>query len=429
MPEAAPARVLGALRHRNYRLFFTGQIVSTVGTWMQSVAMPWLALELTHSGVLVGLVLAAQFTPILVAGQFGGIVADRFHKRNVMLATQAAFTIPPFVLFVLTATGQAQYWMVIVAALAAGLINVFDVPARQAFIVEMVGKQDLTNAIALNSSVFNASAVIGPSLAGLVIALVGVPVCFLANSVSYLAAIVALLLMRDLPRREPPAHEARFFAHLVEGAAYARRTPEVGGLLTTVAVFSLFAMNRSTLLPLFADQVLGVGAQGFGFLLAAMGLGAVGGALTLAFFPELGANPRRQLWVAAIWVAALLEFAISRIFVISLATLFVAGYCQISFLATTNSRLQTITPDHLRGRVMALYVQAFAGVSPIGNVQAGVLATLFGAPWSMAIGTLIAGFALVAISLVAPEVFGQPKKTSSTAATASAGTSQRNART
>jgi MFS family permease len=421
--------LLGALRHRNYRLFFTGQMVSTIGTWMQSVAMPWLALELTHSGVLVGLVLAAQFTPILVGGQFGGIVADRFHKRNVMLATQSAFTIPPFVLFVLTATGHAQYWMVIVAALSAGIINVFDVPARQAFIVEMVGKQDLTNAIALNSSVFNASAVIGPSLAGVVIAFVGVPLCFLANSVSYLAAIVALLLMRDLPRREPPAHEERFFAHLAEGAAYARRTPEVGGLLATVAVFSLFAMNRSTLLPLFADQVLRVGAQGFGFFLAAMGVGAVGGALTLAFFPKLSSNPRRQLWVAAIWVAALLEFSVSRVFVMSLVTLFVAGYCQISFLATTNSRLQTITPDHLRGRVMALYVQAFAGMSPIGNIQAGVLATLFGAPWSLAIGALIAGLALVGISLAAPEVFGQPKKTSSTAATASAGTSQRNART
>jgi MFS family permease len=429
MAEAAPARMLGALRHRNYRLFFTGQIVSTVGTWMQSVAMPWLALELTHSGVLVGLVLAAQFTPILVAGQFGGIVADRFHKRNVLLTTQVAFTVPAFVLFVLTATGHAQYWMVIAAALAAGVINVFDVPARQAFIVEMVGKRDLTNAIALNSSVFNASAVIGPSLAGVVIAFAGVPLCFLANSVSYLAAVAALLLMRDLPRREPPAHQARFFAHLAEGAAYARRTPEVGGLLVTVAVFSMFAMNRSTLLPLFADQVLRVGAQGFGFLLAAMGLGAVGGALTLAFFPELGANPRRQLWVAAIWVAALLEFSISRTFVVSLVTLFVAGYCQISFLATTNSRLQTATPDHLRGRVMALYMQAFAGVSPIGNVQAGVLATLLGAPWSMAIGALIAGLALIGISTVTPEVFGQPKKTSSSAATASAGTSQRSART
>src|SRR5215472_2927294 len=217
MAESSYARGLGALRHHNYRLFFGGQIVSTVGTWMQNVAMPWLALELTHSGVLVGLVLAAQFTPILIAGQFGGIVADRFHKRNVLLATQSAFTAPPFVLFLLTATGHAQYWMVIAAALSAGIINVFDVPARQAFVIEMVGKQDLTNAIALNSSVFNASAVVGPSIAGLVIGFFGVPLCFLANSVSYVGAIVALSLMRGLPRREPAAHEQRFFTHLVEG--------------------------------------------------------------------------------------------------------------------------------------------------------------------------------------------------------------------
>ncbi|HKC18320.1 MAG TPA: MFS transporter, partial [Candidatus Dormibacteraeota bacterium] len=221
MADIPPSRALGALRHRNYRLFFTGQIVSTVGTWMQSVAMPWLALELTHSGFLVGLVLAAQFSPILIGGQFGGIVADRFHKRNVLLVTQTGFMLPPFVLFLLTATGHAQYWMVIVAALAAGMINVFDIPARQAFIVEMVGRQDLTNAIALNSSVFNGSAVIGPSVAGVVIAFLGVPLCFLSNSISYLAAIGALLLMRDLPRREPAIHQDRLFARLAEGGAYA----------------------------------------------------------------------------------------------------------------------------------------------------------------------------------------------------------------
>jgi len=396
---------------------------------MQSVAMPWLAFELTHSGLLVGLVLAAQFAPILLAGQLGGIVADRFHKRNVLLATQSAFLLPPFVLFVVTATAHAQYWIVIVAALVTGVINVFDVPARQAFVIEMVGKQDLTNAIALNSSVFNASAVVGPAVAGGVIAALGVPLCFLANSLSYLAAVAALVLMRDLPRREPAAHQERFLARMAEGAAYARRTPVIGGLLVAVAFFSMFAMNRSTLLPLFAEDVLHQGATGFGFLLAAMGLGAVGGALTLAFFPEIGANPRRQLWVAAIWVAALLEFSISKVFVLSLATLCVAGYCQISFLATTNSRLQTTTPDHLRGRVMALYMQAFAGMSPFGNVQAGLLATLFGAPWSMAIGAVVAGAALLGINVLTPEVFGQPTKTSSTDAAASAGTSQRSART
>jgi MFS family permease len=397
--------MLGALRHRNFRLFLTGQVISTVGTWMQSVAMPWLALQLTHSGLLVGLVLAAQFLPVLVGGPLGGVVADRFRKRSVLVATQALFMVPSFALFTVSATGHAQYWMVIVAAFATGTINLFDVPARQAFVIEMVGRHDLMNAIALNSSVFNASAVIGPAIAGLVIAAVGIPICFLANSLSYMASIAALLLMRDLPSVVQPHAQLSFLPHLAEGASYAWHEPVVGMLLLAVAVFSLFAMNRLTLIPLFADQVLHVGAQGFGLLLGSMGLGSLFGALTLAFFPRFGADPRRQLWMAAIWVAALLEFSISRMFVLSMAALFVAGYCQISFVATANSRIQAITPDHLRGRVMSLYAQALIGVGPIGAIQAGALATRFGAPFAMAIGAVIAGSVILGISLVRPEVF------------------------
>ena len=397
--------MLGALRHRNFRLFLTGQVISTVGTWMQSVAMPWLALQLTHSGLLVGLVLAAQFLPVLVGGPLGGVVADRFRKRSVLVATQALFMIPSFALFTVSATGHAQYWMVIVAAFATGTINLFDVPARQAFVIEMVGRHDLMNAIALNSSVFNASAVIGPAIAGLVIAAVGIPICFLANSLSYMASIAALLLMRDLPSVVQPHAQLSFLPHLAEGASYAWHEPVVGMLLLAVAVFSLFAMNRLTLIPLFADQVLHVGAQGFGLLLGSMGLGSLFGALTLAFFPRFGADPRRQLWMAVIWVAALLEFSISRVFVLSMAALFVAGYSQISFVATANSRIQAITPDHLRGRVMSLYAQALIGVGPIGAIQAGALATRFGAPFAMAIGAVIAGSVILGISLVRPEVF------------------------
>jgi MFS family permease len=397
--------MLGALRYRNFRLFLSGQIISTVGTWMQSVAMPWLALQLTHSGLLVGLVLAAQFLPVLVGGPLGGVVADRYRKRNVLIVTQALFMVPSFALFAVSATGHAQYWMVIVAAFATGTINLFDVPARQSFVIEMVGRHDLMNAIALNSSVFNASAVIGPAIAGLVIAAVGIPICFLANSLSYVAAIVALLLMRDLPSVAPQHDQLSFLPRLAEGASYARHEPVVGMLLMAVAVFSLFAMNRLTLIPLFADQVLRVGAQGFGLLLGSMGLGSLCGALTLAFFPKFGANPRRQLWMAVIWVGALLEFSISRVFVLSLAALFVAGYCQISFVATANSRIQAITPDRLRGRVMSLYAQALIGVGPIGAIQAGALATRFGAPFAMALGALIAGAVILGIWLVRPEVF------------------------
>ena len=428
MPETAPARTLGALRHRNYRLFFAGQVISTVGTWMQSVAMPWLALQLTHSGLLVGLVLAAQFTPVLLGAPFGGIVADRYRKRNILLLTQSLFTLPSFALFALSGSGHAQYWEVVLAALATGTINLFDVPARQSFLVEMVGKQDLMNAIALNSSVFNGAAVVGPAVAGVLIAVIGVPLCFLANSVSYLAAVVALVMMRDLPPAVREQHAQPVLARLAQGFSYARGQPVVGMLLIALAVFSLFAMNRLTLLPLFADQVLFVGAQGFGFLVGSMGLGAMTGALSLAFFPQLGGQPRRQLWMAAIWVAALLEFAVSRIFAVSLVALFIAGYAQISFLAASNNRIQTITPDHLRGRVMALYGQALIGVGPLGATQAGLLATLFGAPWAMAIGASVAGATILAIRVFRPEVFSYPTRTSSTAETASAGTSQRSAK-
>jgi MFS family permease len=408
--------MLGALRHRNFRLFLTGQIISTIGTWMQSVAMPWLALQLTHSGLFVGLVLAAQFTPVLLGSQVGGMVADRYRKRNVLLVTQACFTVPSFALFALSATGHAQYWMVIVAAAATGTINLFDMPVRQSFVIDMVGRQDLMNAIALNSSVFNGAAVIGPALAGLLIGAVGVPVCFLANSVSYLAAVAALLAMRDLPALPHERREQPFLQRVAQGASYARRQPVVGMLLLAVAVFSLFAMNRLTLIPLFADQVLHVGARGFGFLLGSMGLGALSGALTLAFFPRLGTDPRRQLWMAMIWVAALLEFAASRVFILSMAALYVAGYCQISFVAAANTRIQTITPDHLRGRVMALYAQALIGVGPLGSTQAGALSTLLGAPWAMAIGAGVAGTVVLLIRVIRPEVFGHAAASRFTAA-------------
>ena len=421
VPDVVPQRLLGALRHRNYRLFLTGQIVSTVGTWMQSVAMPWLALELTGSALLVGLVLAAQFVPVLVGGPLGGVIADRYHKRSVLLATQALFMVPSFFLFAVSATGHAKYWMVVVAAFATGTINLFDVPARQAFVIDMVGRRDLMNAIALNSSVFNASAVIGPAVAGLVIAAVGVPLCFLANSLSYLAAIAALLMMRDLPRVVTHHTEMALMTRLAEGLSYARREPVVGMLLVAVAVFSLFAMNRLTLMPLFATKVLDVGAHGYGFLLASMGLGALAGALTLAFFSSLGADPRRQLWMALIWVAALLEFSISRNFGLSLVALFVAGYCQTSFVATANNRIQMRTPDHLRGRVMSLYAQALIGVGPIGSTQAGALAEWLGAPWAMAIGAAVAGAVVVAIGIRRPEVFSSRTASSSVTETSAPG--------
>ena len=403
--SARRPRLLGALRHRNYRLFFTGQLISTVGTWMQSIAQSWLVLQLTHSAFDVGLTLAAQYTPMLVGGPLGGLVADRFPKRRVLLVTQSLFMVPSFWLFATTQGHAARFWMVLLAAMAMGTINVFDVPARQAFVIEMVGREDLMNAIALNSTVFNAAAVAGPSVAGLLIAAAGVPICFLANSISYLGAIGALALMTDLPVLVRQHRPAPALERIREGAAYARRDPVVGMMLLTVAVFSLFAMNRLTLIPLFADSVLHAGAPGFGFLMGAMGCGSVAGAVVLAAGSRREPAGREQFWVAVAWALALLAFSASRLLWLSCILLALAGFCQISFLAIANTRIQTATPDHLRGRVMSLYAQALLGVGPIGELQAGILASALNTPAAMAIGAVTAFAVVVAVRLARPAVF------------------------
>ena len=396
---------MGALRHRNYRLYFVGQVISTTGTWMQSVAMPWLALTLTHDAFHVGLVIATQFAPMLVAGQFGGLLADRFPKRRILVCTQLAFILPAAVMYYLTSQHLAQYWMVLLAALVVGSINVIDVPSRQAFVIEMVGREDLLNAIALNSTIFNGAAVIGPSLAGLIIALAGVPFCFLFNGVSFIASVAALLLMTNLPAVVKSHHEGSVLARIREGLDYARRDPVVGTLLLNVAVFSLFAMNRFTLLPIFADQVLHTGATGFGFLTASQGVGALAGALSLAILQRRLASGKVQFFIGLAWSAFLLLFSLSRSYPLSLLLLMLSGFCQISFVATTNTRIQQATPDHLRGRVMALYAQALMGVGPIGSFQAGALAHFFGAPVAMASGAVVSAIFVTASRLVRPAVF------------------------
>jgi MFS family permease len=406
-PSPTPgARVgIGALRHRNYRLYFVGQVISTAGTWMQSVAMPWLALTLTHDAFHVGLVIATQFAPMLVAGQFGGLLADRFPKRRILVCSQLAFIVPAAVMYYLTSHNLAQYWMVLVAALAVGSINVIDVPSRQAFVIEMVGREDLLNAIALNSTIFNGAAVIGPSLAGLIIGLFGVPLCFLVNAVSFLASVGALLLMTNLPALVRTSQQGSMLARIGEGLNYARRDPVVGTLLLNVAVFSLFAMNRFTLLPIFADQVLHIGPTGFGFLTASQGVGALAGALSLAILQRRLASGNVQFLIGLAWSLFLILFSLSRSYPLSIFLLMLAGFCQISFVATTNTRIQAATPDRLRGRVMALYAQALMGVGPVGSFQAGALAHFFGAPFAMAFGAVVSALFVGASRLARPAVF------------------------
>jgi len=301
-------------------------------------------------------------------------------------------------------TGRVQYWMVMLSALAWGAIQVVDVPTRQAFSIEMVGRDDLMNAIALNSAAWNGAAVVGPTVAGLLIAVIGVPLCFLVNGLSYIAVIVSLTLMRNLPSLVSDPDRQPLFQRMREGAHYLQRDPLVGGMLFVVAVFSLFAMNRLTLIPLFADGVLNAGAAGFGFLMAALGLGALTGGLSLVLIPH-SASGRRQFWIGLLWAASLLAFSFSRSMPTSLALLFAAGVCQMWFLATANTRIQMATPDRLRGRVMAFYAQAMMGVGPLGATQAGVLASLFGAPSAMWAGAAACGLMIVAVRIFHREVF------------------------
>lgn len=372
---------------------------------MQSIAQPWLVLQLTHSGLLVGLALAAQFLPMLVAGPFGGVVADRFPKRRVLQMTQAAFIGPACFLFLITYTHAATYPMVVAAALIWGTIQVVDVPTRQAFAIEMVGREDLMNAIALNSSIWNGAAVVGPSVAGLLIAVVGLPLCFLLNAISYVALIAGLALMRNLPSLVPQGEHQPMLRRIAEGARYVRCDPLVLSLLVVTATFSLFAMNRLTLIPLFAEQVLHTGAVGFGLLMGAQGLGALTGALTMALAPSTKAGGRRQFWIGLAWAAFLLAFSFSPSFPLSMILLYLSGIVQIWFMAAANTRVQKATPDRLRGRVMAFYAQSVMGTGPIGATQAGALASLLSPPGAMAIGAGIAGAVLVTIRLTSPAAF------------------------
>jgi MFS family permease len=373
---------------------------------MQSVAMPWLALQLTHNAFFVGLVLAVQFMPMLLLGPIGGVIVDRYPKRALLLITQSAFILPAAAMFVATETNHAAYWMVIAAAAAQGSVNLVDVPARQAFLIEMVGREDLVNAIALNSAIFNGAAVVGPSVAGLLIAYVGLPLCFLANAISYGAAITALAVMSNLPSLAVEGHRDRFLVRIRAGLGYARRDPLVGTLLLNVAVFSLFAMNRMTLFPIFADQVLRAGARGYGFLMASQGLGALAGALSLAAAQQRISSGQVQFVIGLVWMAFLVGFSFSTSYPLSLLLLLASGFCQITFVATANSRIQSQTPDHLRGRVMSLYGQSLMGVGPIGSLQAGTLAAWLGAPFALALGAIVSAVFLVASRLLRPEVFG-----------------------
>lgn len=377
-------RAFVALRHRNYRLFWFGQMISLIGTWMQTTGQAWLVLELTHSAWQLGLVGALQFLPVLLFAIFGGVLADRWPKRRVLLCTQSVAMSQAFLLWLLVITGTVQLWHIYVLALMLGLTNCLDMPTRQAFVVEMVGREDLPNAVALNSSLFNLARIVGPGIGGLIIAFSGVTSLFLLNSLSFIAVIAGLALINvhklhaQAEKRANAGERQKTWQSLREGLTYVRRTPSVRLVILVVGLVSLFGINFNVVLPLFATEVLNVGSIGFGFLSSAFGIGSLISALWLAWGNN-GPNIRRLLLGSLVFCVLLAFFAISHIYPLSLVLIATVGFAQIVFTALANTTLQTVAPDHLRGRVMSVYMVFFAGSVPLGNVLVGWLSGLYGA--------------------------------------------------
>ena len=368
---------LRALAHRDFRLFCSGQIVSQVGTWMQSVAQSWLVLELTDSPFRLGLVGTLQFTPILLLSVVAGVLADRVPKRRLLVATQSLMGLQALTLTALVVSGRVQYWHVAVLAAVYGFATALDNPARQSFVAEMVGKADLSSAIALNSAIFNTARVVGPALAGLAIAAWGTGTAFAVNALSFVAVVAALLAMRTegAPR---PRDGRRLGAEIGEGVAYAVRTPRILLVLGLVLVVSVFLFNNNVMVPLFARQGLGQDAHGFGLLMAALGVGAVAGALTLA--ARGGGRPSVLALVVPAVGLAVAMLALSQVsrFGVAAALLAVMGFCGIQVMAGANTSHQLTVPDELRGRIMGLHMLVFAGMSPFGAFMLGALAERFG---------------------------------------------------
>ena len=390
---------LRSLKHRNFQLFFSGQLISLIGTWMQSIAQSWLVYRLTGSSLLLGSVGFASQLPVFLIAPLGGIVADRHNRHRVVIATQIASMILAAILAALTLTGAVKIWHIFVLAGLLGIVNSFDIPARQSFLVDMVGKEDLMNAIALNSSMFNGARIIGPAIAGILVAKIGEGWCFFANAVSYIAVIIGLLMMRVQPRAN--AATGSPLTHIVEGFRFARRTAPIRALLLLLGLVSLVAMPYTVLMPVFADKILHGGARGLGILMGATGIGALLGALTLATRSGVSGLGR---WVALSCAGAgvgLVLFSLSRNFLLSTALLLPVGFCIMLQMSSSNTLIQVMVPDHLRGRIMAMYTMMFMGMAPFGSLFAGALAEHLGAPLTVRIGALacIGGALLFGIHL------------------------------
>src|SRR5713101_10211186 len=392
--EKGLLRAFTSLRQRNYSLFWFGQLISLMGTSMQIIGQAWLVLELTHSAWQLGLVGALQSLPVLLFSIFGGIFADRWPKRRVLLVTQAAAMIQALLLWALIATGTIQLWHLYVLAMLLGLTNSLDHPTRQAFVIELVGREDLPNAVALHASLSQMTRVVGPGMAGIIIAASSVTMLFLLNALSFLAVLVGLALIKSHElhaqglQHRSVGERQNAWQSLREGVAYVWNTPAVLSVILVVGLVLLFGSNFNVVLPLFATNVLHVGATGFGFLSAATGVGALLSGLWLAWGNQ---QPTIRRVLIGMLVFGVLEavFAVSHLYHLSLVLIASVGFAETAFAAQAMTTIQTVAPDHLQGRVMSVQVLFFDGSLPLGYLLMGWLSGLYGAPSAMLIGALL----------------------------------------
>ena len=375
---------LRALRHRNFQLFFGGQLISLTGTWMQSVAQAWLVYRLTKSSLLLGAVGFASQIPVFLLAPLGGTVVDRVNRHRLIIATQTASMILAAILAWLTLTHRVHVSHIFILATLLGVVNAFDIPGRQAFLVDMVGKDHLMNAIALNSSMFNGARVVGPAVAAILVTKIGEGSCFAVNAVSYVAVIIGLLLMNV--RSVHRAGKNSPIEDIIEGFRWANKTKVIRSLLLLIGLVSLVGMPYTVLMPVFADKILHGGARALGILMGATGVGALLGALTLASKTGVKGLGRWVAITCAGFGVSIFLFSFSRMFWLSALLLLPAGYSMMLQMACSNTLIQTMVPDQLRGRVMALYSMMFMGMAPFGALFGGALAQRAGAPITVAVG-------------------------------------------
>ena len=392
-----------SLHHPNFQLFFSGQLISLIGTWMDTIAEQWLVYRLTNSSLLLGIAGFASQIPVFLLAPIGGVVADRFNRHRVVIATQASSMILASILCYLTLTKRVTVIDVIALAALMGCVNAFDIPARQAFLVDMVGRGDLMNAIALNSSMFNGARIVGPAVAGILVASIGEGWCFFANAVSYIAVIAGLLLMK-IERTNTAPREGSPIEHIKEGFRFVRHTAPIRAILLLLGLVSLVGMPYSVLMPVFATKILHGNASTLGVLMGATGVGALIGALLLASRTELRGLGRFVFISCAGFGGSLIIFSFSHWYTLSVLLLVPVGFCMMVQMASSNTLIQAMVPDALRGRTMAVYSMMFMGMAPLGSLFAGGAADRIGAPWTVALGGAVAVLGAMAFARHLPKI-------------------------